>query len=61
MVVHVSVPCQRGPRLYSTNLIKRLKMEKKRRADTVGNLPDEASIARLIGVILLRPNDRWDA
>ena len=31
----------------------------KRRADVVGVFPGEASITRLIGAVLLEPNDEW--
>ncbi|GIX11445.1 MAG: hypothetical protein KatS3mg116_3155 [Elioraea sp.] len=33
--------------------------EVKRRADVVGIFPSEASIIRLIGVVLLEANDEW--
>jgi len=37
----------------------RIEKEVKRRADVVGIFPNEASIIRLIGAVLLENNDEW--
>jgi putative transposase len=48
-----------------TNPIERLNKEVKRRADVVGSnascvqVPNEASIMRLIGAVLFEQNDEW--
>jgi transposase-like protein len=39
--------------------LERLNKEVKRRADVVGIFPNEASIMRLIGVVLMECNDEW--
>ena len=46
-------------KLHSTNGLERLNKEVKRRADVVGIFPNEASIMRLVGAVLMEANDEW--
>jgi transposase-like protein len=54
---HLDFPEQDRSKLHSTNPPERLNKEVKRRADVFGIFPNEASITRLIGAVLLEPND----
>ena len=52
-------PAQHRTKIHSTNPLERLNKEVKRRADVVGIFPNEGSIVRLIGAVLLEANDEW--
>jgi transposase-like protein len=56
---YMAFPAQHRVKLHSTNPLERLNKEVKRRADVVGIFPNEASITRLIGAVLLEANDEW--
>lgn len=59
VLAHMDFPAQHRSRIHSTNSLERLNKEVKRRADVVGIFPNEASIIRLIGAVLLEANDEW--
>ena len=59
VLAYMTFPKAHRTKLHSTNTLERLNREVKRRADVVGIFPNEASILRLIGAVLLEANDEW--
>ena len=59
VLAYMTFPAQHRAKLHSTNPLERLNEEVKRRADVVAIFPNEASITRLIGAVLLEQNGEW--
>ena len=71
VLAYMDFPAAHRVKLHSTNGLKRLNRQVKRRADVVGvrrcartdgacaSLPNEASIIRLVGAVLMEANDEW--
>ncbi len=52
-------PQAHWPKLRSTNNIERVNKEIARRSDVVGIFPNDDSVIRLIGALLIEQNDEW--
>lgn len=59
VLAYFCFPAGHRVKLHSTNTLERLNKEVKRRANVVGIFPNEASIMRLIGAVLMEQNEDW--
>jgi transposase-like protein len=59
VLAYMAFPQEHWSRIYSTNPLERLNEEVKRRTNVVGVFPDEASVIRLVGSVLLEIWDEW--
>ena len=59
VLAFMTFPKAHWSQLYSTNPLERLNAEIKRRTNVVGIFPNDASITRLIGAMMLEQNDEW--
>jgi putative transposase len=59
VLAFLSFPKAHRTQIHSTNPLERLNAEVKRRTDVVGIFPNDASIAHLVGALLLEQNDEW--
>jgi putative transposase len=59
VLAFMSFPKSHRVQIHSTNPLERLNAEIKRRTNVVGIFPNEPSITRLVGALLLEQNDEW--
>ena len=59
VLAFMTFPKAHRTQIHSTNPLERLNAEIKRLTDVVGIFPNEASITRLVGALLLEQNDEW--
>lgn len=56
---YMAFPEDHWRRIYSTNPLERLNKEVKRRTNVVGIFPDQESVIRLVGSVLMELDDEW--
>jgi len=61
ILAYMAFPQKHWTRIYSTNPLERLNKEVKRRTNVVGVFPDQPSVMRLAGTILIEIDDEWQA
>ena len=61
ILAYMAFPQKHWTRIYSTNPLERLNKEVKRRTNVVGVFPDQPSVLRLAGSILIEIDDEWQA
>lgn len=58
-LAHLEFPAAHHVKRHSTNTLERLNKAVTRRANVVGIFPNQASIRRLIGTVLMEQNEAW--
>jgi transposase-like protein len=59
VLTHTAFPRGHWRKIASTNPLERINKEIKRRSNVVGIFPDDASVIRLVGAVLLDQHDDW--
>ena len=59
VLVYMAFPREHWGQIASTNPLERLNGEIKRRADVVGIFPNDRSVIRLVGALMLEQSDEW--
>jgi len=61
ILAYKTFPNKHWRRIHSTNMLERLNREIKRRTKVVGVFPDQPSVIRLVGTLLMEMDDDWRA
>ena len=61
ILAYKTFPNEHWRRIHSTNMLERLNREIKRRTKVVGVFPDQPSVIRLVGTLLMEIDEDWRA
>lgn len=59
VLTYMTFPPEHWSRIYSNNPLERVIREVKRRTNVVGIFPDQGSVLRLVGSVLIEVHDEW--
>jgi putative transposase len=59
VLMYMTFPPDHWSRIYSNNPLERVIREVKRRTNVVGIFPDQGSVLRLVGSVLIEVHDEW--
>ena len=59
VLAYMTFPKDHWAQIASTNPLERVNKEIKRRSDVIGIFPNDASVVRLVGALMLEQNDEW--
>ncbi len=59
VLTYMTFPDAHWRQIHSTNPLERINKEIRRRTRVVGIFPNDASIIRLVGMLVIEQNDEW--